>query len=216
MRTSSGTAAIFVIIGIIVEKCKNNKKKKPPNNKKKKPPAVFYTAQGDVVWSVASSWFCCSLLPSTGFLTTSTNHVAHTALSVFACLCVFPLGQVCDSGHPSRSEYEDAFQPRASAAEEPADQPCPHGLRHQVHGLLQRELLEEKGYAGRGKQERGKALPDLYTLSLILCHQVTVALWWLRRKALPLAWHWMTQSLMGVNLPLWGECKLPDTDDHLP
>lgn len=55
------------------------------------------------------------------------------------------LGQVRDRGHPSRSDNEDAHQPRAATTEEPADQPCPHGLRDQVHGLLQRELLEEKG-----------------------------------------------------------------------
>lgn len=98
-------------------------------------------------------------------------------ISICLFTCVFLLGQVRDHGHPSHSEHEDSFQPRASAAKEPADQPRPHGLRHQVHGLLQRELLEEKGYAGRGKQEGGKAWPDLYTLSLHLCHQVTVALW---------------------------------------
>lgn len=54
-------------------------------------------------------------------------------------------GQVCGHGHPSGSEHEDALQSRASAAEKPADQPRAHGLRHQVHGLLQRDLLEEKG-----------------------------------------------------------------------
>lgn len=79
-------------------------------------------------------------------------------LSVCLFLCVFMLGQVCDCGHPSWSESEDALQPRASTAKEPADPPRPHGLRHQVHGLLQRELLEEKGYAGCGKQERGNTL----------------------------------------------------------
>lgn len=154
-------------------------------------------------------------------------------LSVCLFLCVFMLGQVCDCGHPSWSESEDALQPRASTAKEPADPPRPHGLRHQVHGLLQRELLEEKGYAGSGKQERGNTLiyvcliwsfHSFFTLVLVrVCHQVTVALWWLRRRALPLAWHWMTQSLMGVYLPLWGEYRHPasplqnekDTDDIL-
>lgn len=55
------------------------------------------------------------------------------------------IGQVRDRGHPSRPDNEDAYEPRAATTEEPADQPCPHGLRDQVHGVLQRELLEEKG-----------------------------------------------------------------------
>lgn len=59
---------------------------------------------------------------------------------------VFVLGQVCDCGHPSWSESEDALQPRASTIKEPADPSCPYGFCYQVHGLLQRELLEEKGY----------------------------------------------------------------------
>ena len=80
-------------------------------------------------------------------------------LSVLSCpvcvkcssMCAFVSGQVRGRGHPSRSESEDALYTRASTAEEPADPPRPHGLRHQVHGVLQRELLEEKGCAA-GRQ----------------------------------------------------------------
>lgn len=49
----------------------------------------------------------------------------------------------------------------------------------------------------------------LHSFFTLVCHQVTVAVWWLRRKTLLLAWHWMTQRLMGLYPPLWGEYRAP-------
>ncbi len=54
------------------------------------------------------------------------------------------VGQICYTCHTTRPELENPFQPWTTASEEPAHSQSPHGLSHQMHGVLQRELLEEE------------------------------------------------------------------------
>lgn len=61
------------------------------------------------------------------------------------CIFIFP-GQICDQCHSPSSLFEDSFQPTLAPNEKPAHQPNPNGLSHQVHCVLQGNLLEEEGY----------------------------------------------------------------------
>jgi len=68
---------------------------------------------------------------------------------------------------------------------------------------------KENFWRKKGTQEADRAVVKGCDVgfNIWLCYQVTAAPWWSRRRALPLAWRWMTQSLMGVFLLLWGESR---------
>lgn len=62
-------------------------------------------------------------------------------------LCIISsAGQICDQCHSPSSWLEDSFQSTFAPNEKPAHQPNPNGLSHQMHRVLQGNLLEKEGY----------------------------------------------------------------------